>query len=201
LPGSPGKDLFVVIVVDIGRKEDIPLAFTKKEKNEMLAQYQRWLEESQAVFMMSYSHMKMKDIDALRAKAREAGGQAHVVKNTLMELALKDAGIDEPMVGSTLVGFALQDAPALAKVFSEATKSDVFELKLGFLEKRKISPNQIKDLADLPPLPVMRARILGAINAPASQLARTLAEPGRRVAAVVKAYSEKDAAAVEAPAA
>jgi large subunit ribosomal protein L10 len=69
------------------------LAFTKKEKDEMLAQYQKWFEESQAVFMMSYSNMKMKDIDALRAKAREAGGQAHVVKNTLMELALKNTGV------------------------------------------------------------------------------------------------------------
>jgi large subunit ribosomal protein L10 len=48
----------------------------------------------------------------------------------------------------------------------------------------------------------MRARILGAINAPASQLARTLAEPGRSLAAVIKAYADKDSAAqAEAPAA
>jgi large subunit ribosomal protein L10 len=177
------------------------LAFTKKEKDEMLAQYQKWFEDSQAVFLMSYSNMKMKDIDNLRAKAREAGGQAHVVKNTLMELALKNVGLDEPMTGSTLVGFALQDAPALAKVFTDATKSDVFDLKLGFLEKSKISPSQIQELADLPPLPVMRARILGAINAPASQLARTLAEPGRMIAAVIKAYADKDSVAAEAQAA
>jgi large subunit ribosomal protein L10 len=179
------------------------LAFTKKEKDEMLAQYQKWLEESQAVFMLSYGSMKMKDIDNLRAKVREVGGQAHVVKNTLMEIALKNTGVDEPMVGSTLVGFALQDAPALAKVFSDATnKSEIFKLKLGFLNKQLISPGQIKDLADLPPLPVMRARILGAINAPASQLARTLAEPGRSLAAVIKAYADKDSAAqAESPAA
>jgi large subunit ribosomal protein L10 len=174
------------------------LAFTKKEKDEMLAQYQKWFEESQAVFMMSYSNMRMKDIDALRAKAREVGGQAHVVKNTLMELALKNIGLDEPLTGSTLVGFALEDAPALAKVFTDATKSDIFDLKLGYLEKQKISPSQIQELADLPPLPVMRARVLGAINAPASQLARTLAEPARLIAAVLKAYSEKDAVTAEA---
>jgi large subunit ribosomal protein L10 len=177
------------------------LAFTKKEKDEMLAQYQKWLEESQAIFMLSYNNMKMKDIDNLRVKVREVGGQAHVVKNTLMELALKNSGIDEPMLGSTLVGFALQDAPALAKVFTDATKSDVFELKLGFLDNKMITPAQIKELADLPPLPVMRARILGAINAPASQLARTLAEPGRQIAAVIKAFSERDGAAAEPQAA
>jgi large subunit ribosomal protein L10 len=184
-----------MMVGDFQGKEDIALAFTKKEKDEMLAQYQRWLQDSQAVFMLSYSNMKMKDIDSLRAKVREAGGQAHVVKNTLMEIVFKNVGIDEPMVGSTLVGFALQDAPALAKVFAEASKSDVFQLKLGFMGRQKISAEQIKALAELPPLPVMRARILGAINAPASQLARTLAEPGRQIAAVLKAFAERDAAA------
>jgi large subunit ribosomal protein L10 len=58
-----------------------------------------------------------------------------------------------------------------------------------------ISPDQIKALADLPPLPVMRAMLLGTILAPASKLVRTLAEPGRSIAAVVKAYADKDSAA------
>ena len=56
------------------------------------------------------------------------------------------------------------------------------------------SADEIKMLADLPPLPVMRARILGILNAPASKLVRTLAEPARQIAAVVKAYSEQGAA-------
>jgi len=45
-------------------------------------------------------------------------------------------------------------------------------------------------LAELPPLPVMRATLLGTIMAPASKLVRTIAEPARGLAAVVKAYSE-----------
>jgi large subunit ribosomal protein L10 len=57
-----------------------------------------------------------------------------------------------------------------------------------------MSAAEVRALADLPPLPVMRATLLSTILAPASQLARTLAEPGRQVAAVMKAYSERDAA-------
>jgi len=49
----------------------------------------------------------------------------------------------------------------------------------------------VKALADLPPLPVMQATLLGVISAPATKLVRTLAEPARSMAAVVKAYSEK----------
>ena len=66
------------------------------------------------------------------------------------------------LTGTTLMGFAFGDAPALAKVFSEATaKSEVFKLKGGFLDKRQISNADVKALADLPPLPVMRATLLG----------------------------------------
>jgi large subunit ribosomal protein L10 len=42
---------------------------------------------------------------------------------------------------------------------------------------------------------VLRARLLGTLLAPASKLVRTLAEPGRQLAAVVKAYADREAAA------
>ena len=55
-----------------------------------------------------------------------------------------------------------------------------------------ISPTKVQALADLPPLEVMRARLLGTILAPASQLVRTLAEPARGLAAVVQALIYKN---------
>ncbi len=60
------------------------MAFSKKHKVEMQAQYASWLEQSQAVFAVSYTSMTVKEIETLRAKARDAGGELHVVKNTLM---------------------------------------------------------------------------------------------------------------------
>ena len=53
------------------------------------------------------------------------------------------------------------------------------------------------NLPELPPLPVVRAQLLGVLQAPASKLVRTIAEPARSLAAVFRAYSEKE----EAPAA
>ncbi|MFZ6019926.1 MAG: 50S ribosomal protein L10 [Chloroflexota bacterium] len=173
------------------------MAFTKQHKNKMVAQYVEWLRQSQGVFVLNYSKMTMKEIDTLRAKAREAGAELHVVKNTLMKLALDEVGIQDKAVfdGASLVGFAFSDAPALAKVLSDATaKSEIFAIKGGYLGNQPLSPAQVKALADLPPLPVMRAMLLGTISAPATKLVRTIAEPARGLAAVIKAYSEKGAA-------
>ena len=173
------------------------MAFTKEQKAKILAQYDEWISQSQALYLLTYNHMTMKQIDELRAKAREVGGELHVTKNTLFKLALEKAGYTglEVLDGSILTAFAFEDAPGLAKVVKEATKKEeVFALKSGFLEKQTVSAAEITALAELPPLPVMRATLLGTLLAPASKLVRTLAEPARQVAAVVKAYSEKEGA-------
>jgi large subunit ribosomal protein L10 len=172
------------------------LAFTKKKKDEMIDLYEQWLADSQAILMVEYKHMTMKEVDSLRVKVRETGSRAHVVKNTLWMRALDKHGIQhDELTGTTLVGVATGDVAALAKVFTEAARgSEVFKLKGGYMDKRQLSSQEVSKLAELPPLPVMRARLLGLLQTPAGQLVRTLAEPARRLAAVTKAYSEKAAA-------
>lgn len=160
----------------------------------MTAQYKKWLDSSQAVFVLTYVKMNMKENDAFRAKVRETGGEAHLVKNTLFNLALTAKGfpVSSYFEKTSLVGFAFSDVAELAKVFSEATKgSETIKVKGGYLGKELLTDKQVKLLAELPPLPVMRAMLLGVISAPATKLVRTLAEPARSMAAVVKAYSEK----------
>ncbi len=172
------------------------MAFTKKEKEQLLAQYAKWVESSQGVFALSYSKMSMNDINILRAKAREVGGELHVTKNTLLTRVLRDHGYSDISIleGTSLTAMAFTDAAALAKVLSDATaKSEIFAIKGGFMDGQALKPAQVKALAELPPLPVMRARLLGVICAPATQFVRTLVEPARGLAAVVKAFSEKEA--------
>ncbi|HTX78888.1 MAG TPA: 50S ribosomal protein L10 [Longilinea sp.] len=173
------------------------MAFSKEKKSNLQAQYQDLLKNSQAVFVIGYNGMTMKDIDALRAKLREIGGELHVVKNTLAMRALKEAGMPETdyFVGTSLMGFAFNDPPAIAKILDEAvSKAEIFTVKGGYLGTEVLNAKQVKALASLPPLPVMRARLLGLLQTPATQLVRTLAEPGRRVAFVIKAHSEQQPA-------
>lgn len=172
------------------------MAFTKQEKSELIAQYTRWVESSQGIFAISYTKMNMKDINTLRAKAREIGAELHVAKNTLMSRVMTEHGYKDTSLleGSTLLALGFSDAAALAKVLSDATaKSEIFAIKGGFVDGHVLQPAQVKALAELPPLPVMRAQLLGVISAPASKLVRTLVEPARGLAAVVKAFSEKGA--------
>ncbi len=174
------------------------LAISKERKTELIAHYVSWLTQNKGVILAEYTGMTMKDLDELRRRAREVGGEFHVMKNTLGKIAFKQANLPLPekfLVGSTGIAFCPQDVPSLAKVLDEFTRvSEVFKIKGGYLDGQPISAEEVVTLASLPPLPVMRARLLGVLLAPASQLARTLAEPGRQIAAVLRAYAERDAA-------
>jgi large subunit ribosomal protein L10 len=176
---------------------EITLAITKERKEQLIAQYSQWVEQSKGVVVTEYMGLTMKDFDALRAKIREVGGEFHVVKNTLMLRALEQTGMSVPagdLEKSSAVAFAFSDAPAVAKIMTDfARTSEFVKVKSGYLDKQHLSAEAVKALADLPPLPVMRAQLLGTILAPASKLVRTLAEPGRMIAAVIKAYAEPEA--------
>lgn len=170
------------------------MAFTKEQKKAILAKYEELLGKSHAVFMMEYGKVPSKDISALRTKVHEVGGELHITKNTLLRIALKNAGMkaDAKFEGTTLCGFAFDDIPGVAKIFKDNVKDPtIFKIKGGYLDKATISEKQIIALAELPPLPVVRAQLLGVISAPATKMVRTLAEPARQVAAVVKAYSDQ----------
>ena len=173
------------------------MAKSKAQKETMLSQYVEWVSKSQAVVLVEYSGLKMSNLDVIRSKVREAGGEFHIVKNTLAKLALEKAGFKVPedyAEKSTAIGFAFSDPAGFAKALTEATKGlEAVKIKGGFMGAVTLKPAEVKALASLPPLPVMRAQLLGILQAPAGKLVRILAEPGRQVAYVLRAYSEKAA--------
>ncbi len=175
------------------------MALTKERKNEILADYQDWLKRSEAVILVEYTGVKMKDLDGIRAKVRDSGGEFHILKNTLARRAFTAGGLkfpDEYLVKSTAVSFAFTDPAATAKALADATKGSEFvKLKGGYMSGQILNAQQVKALAELPPLPVMRARFLGVLQAPAGKFMRTIVEPARGLAAVLRAYSEKAPAA------
>jgi large subunit ribosomal protein L10 len=177
------------------------LAVTKERKKEIVATYQDWLGNSQAVFLAEYTGLTMKDLDTLRSKVREIGGEFHVIKNTLGKIAFEESGYEVPedlFLGSTAAGFAFDDAPAMAKALDEFSKTaSALKIKAGYLDQSLVTAEQIKALAELPPLPVVHATLLGTIMAPATQLARLLAEPARQIASLMQAYADTEPSAAE----
>jgi large subunit ribosomal protein L10 len=195
LPGNlSGKDFL--------RKEVNTLAISKQHKEEVINQYTEWLDKSQAVILVQYTGITMKEFDNIRAKVRENGGEFHVLKNTLAKKAFESREISFPegiFEKSTAAVFAFGDVAGTVKALSDATRSIEFvKVKAGLMDKQSLSAAQVKSLASLPPLPIIRAQLLGVLQAPAAKLVRTLAEPARQVASVIKAYSDKNAASVAA---
>ncbi|MDP2778312.1 MAG: 50S ribosomal protein L10 [Anaerolineales bacterium] len=175
------------------------MAISKQRKEEVQAQYADWIKRSEAVILVEYTGATMKSINSIRAKVRESGGEFHIVKNTLVRRVFAESGMELPqdyLVKSTAISFAFTDPASTAKALTDATKGNEFvKVKGGLMGGKALNASQVKALSDLPPLPVMRATLLGVLQAPAGKLVRTLAEPARGLAAVIKARSESVQAA------
>ncbi len=169
------------------------MALSKERKEEALTQYKTWLETSEAVVLAEYIGLSMPEMDELRSKVREAGGEFHVIKNTIGKRAFEAVDFEAPaeyFLGSTALGIAFEDPPGVAKAIIDFSKiHDVIKIKGGFLSGNHMKAEEIIAMAELPPLPIMRGQLLGVISAPASKLARLLSEPGRSLAQVIKAHA------------
>jgi large subunit ribosomal protein L10 len=183
------------------------LAITKERKVELLEEYKALIEKSQGLVLIEYRGISMKGLDPLRRKIRDASGELHIVKNTLARKMLTDLGRPAPeelFTQTTAVAFAFTDPPAVAKALTAlARESEFVKVKGALLGDNVLNAKDVEALADLPPLPVIRAQLLGLISTPASRLAGVVASGVRQVVNVVKAYADKDASAggAEVPAA
>jgi large subunit ribosomal protein L10 len=176
------------------------LAISKERKEELIKTYDELIGKSNGMVLISYRGLTMKGMDPLRSKLRDAKGELHVVKNTLAQRALTAAGRPVPpelLTQSTAIGFAFGDVAGVAKALSAyAKESEFVSIKGGLLGDRILTSADVEALAELPPLPIVRAQLLGLLTTPASRLAGVVASGVRQIVNVVKAYSEK---AGEAP--
>jgi large subunit ribosomal protein L10 len=178
------------------------LAITRAKKEELLQKYVEQLKRSEAVIITEYRGLTVSDLQQLRRKVREANGSFIVVKNTLAARALTEVGLPAPekmLAGPVGLGFCGNNIPGVAKAVTEFVKGhERLIIKGGVLGNRVIDAEGVKSLAKLPSLEVMRAQLLGLINAPASQLVGVLSGGVRQLVNVVNAYAEKGNAPAEA---
>ena len=175
------------------------MALTPEQKKERVAEYVTLLKKSQGIILADFGGLAMPGINSLRNRVRESQGEVHVVKNSLAAIALREAGLSattEKITGSTLMAFGLVDVVGVAKAVVDTSKeSEFLKIKGGLLNGKPLTTAEVKALAALPPLPVIRARLAGVLKAPATKVAATIAAPARNVVGVFKAYSQKTASA------
>ena len=172
------------------------MALSKKKKEELVAEYVDLLEQSEAIFLTQYTGLNVKKLQQLRSEARKAEGTYRVTKNTLLLLALEETGKPAPaelLTGQLATGFALQEAPSLAKVLTEFAKNEeLFAIKGGIMGDELLTIEQVEALANLPTMDELRAMILSLIQGPARNIASTVAGGVRQMVNVLDAYAKSE---------
>jgi large subunit ribosomal protein L10 len=169
----------------------------RAEKKFLTSEYVARLNASPFFIVVGYTGLKVAHLSELRKRLSQAGAEVHVVKNSVFGVAAKEAGIGElngSLAGQLAVVTGKKDISAAAKAVKNfAAEFDKLKLKFGYLNNQRLDEASILALADLPSIDVLRAKLLGLFNAPATKLATLINTPAIQLAQVIKAKSEKAA--------
>ena len=167
----------------------------RAEKKLLTNEYVARLNASPFFIVVGYTGLKVAHLSELRKRLTKAGAEIHVVKNTVFSVAAKEAGIGElngSLAGQLAVVTGKKDISTAAKVLKNfAAEFDKLKLKFGYLNNQRIEVASIVALADLPSLDVLRGKLLGLLNAPATKLVTLINTPATMLAQVIKAKAEK----------
>lgn len=165
----------------------------RTQKEQVVAELAKQLGESETLMVADYRGLTMPEIDELRSRLLEAGARFRVVKNTLTKLAAEQAGTTDVLQlidGPTAIAFldAEGDPVAVAKVLNEVARAhDVLVIRGGVLEGTIVGEDEIKRLATLPPVDVLRAQLAGVVFAPLTTVVGLFTAPLRDLVGVIDA--------------
>ena len=169
----------------------------RSQKADLVAELKDVFTETSVVVVTRNLGLSVAQSTEQRLKMRDAGAQFKVAKNRLALIALdgtRYSPIGDLLKGPTALATST-DPVAAAKVAVDFAKTtDKFEIVGGAMGETYLDAAGIKALAELPSLDELRATIVGLVQAPASKIARTFAEPGAQLARIFQAYATKEAA-------
>ena len=154
------------------------------------------ISESDYVYFISYVGLTVKELTELRSQLCDAGDQVHILKNTLIRKAGEKLGLEAfasiELKQDTALVCGKGDAGAAAKVIVEfGKKIDKVSPKGGFFEGAALTVSEVKDIASLPPKPVLQAQLLSVLQGPSRQLVTLLNAKAATILNVLNAYKEK----------
>ncbi len=169
-----------------------------EQKKALVADLSEKLKNSCTGVIVDYKGISVADDTKLRKELREAGVTYTVVKNTLLGLAAKEAGIegvDEVLSGTTAIALSESDYVAAARILSKyAEDHENFKLKLGFLDGKVIPVSEVEALAKLPSREELVAKALGGLNAPITGFVGVLNANLRGLVCALNAIAEQKGA-------
>ncbi|MDR0398811.1 MAG: 50S ribosomal protein L10 [Endomicrobium sp.] len=149
------------------------------------------------MILTEYHGLTVEEISELRSKLRSFNSEYAVVKNTLSEIALKEAGIEagNNFSGPTALVIENGDILSPAKAVMDFAKThEKLKIRAGYLEGKFVDAAVIEQLSKLPSREVLIAKMLCSINAPISGFVNVLVANIRGLVTVLGAISKKQAA-------
>ena len=136
------------------------------------------LKQAKSLIFADYSGLKVNQINKLRQEIKKAGGEFEVIKNTLIQLALKNSQltIDNSQPAGPTAGLWLysDDLTPLKTLMAFIKKNELPKIKFGLWDKTVIDSEKIIQLANLPSIEELRAKFIGSLKSPLYRLTTNL---------------------------
>lgn len=169
----------------------------RQEKTAVVDAFQDKFRTATMAVVTDYRGLSVDKMTRLRCDVREAAGEYKIAKNNLVRLAIRDTAyqaLEDFLTGPNGWVFAYDDPVGLSRALVKfADQNDQLTIKGAVLDGELLQPAQVKGLATLPSLPELQAQVLSLMQAPATQLLRTIQEPGSRLVRLIDALKENKA--------
>ena len=163
----------------------------RRNKERVVQELVERLRSSDTLIVADYRGLSMSEIDDVRTKLLAHGARFSVVKNTLTRRAAEEAGVELAglLDGPTAIAFVQEgDMVAVAKTLSDTARATrVLTIKGGILQGQTMTAEQVRDLASLPPVEILKGQTLGVIVAPLHAFVGLVGAPLRDLVGVMDA--------------
>jgi large subunit ribosomal protein L10 len=168
----------------------------RPEKVEQVAQLTTKLQHAKVAVLTDYRGLTVSQMEDLRSRLRAAGVEYRVIKNTLARRAAVEAGhadFQQSLKGPIAIAFGYDELGIPPKLLNEFARSTRLKLDIvgALVEGRVVSPEQVRQLADLPPREVLLAQLLGMLQSPIALLVGTMQAPVQQLVGLLEAYKNK----------
>ena len=168
----------------------------KEQKAEQVDLLTEKLKNAKVAVLTDYRGLTVAQIQDLRGKLRGGSVEYRVVKNTLARRAAEAAGVkalESELEGPVAIAFGYDDLSTPPKLINDWVRATRLKLDIkgGLVEGRVFSPDQVKQLADLPSRDTLLSQLAGTIQSPMAQLAGALQTPLSMLAGALESYQKK----------
>lgn len=173
------------------------MALSLEQKKAVVEEVAEVARSAHSAVAAEYRGLTVTEMTELREKAKQSGVYLRVVRNTLARRAVEGTEfecVQGRLRGPLVLAFSRDEPGAAARVLRDYAKSNQ-KLVVSFVafDGKAMDAPAIEQLASLPSRNEALSMLMSALLAPATKLARTIAEPHAGLVRVVDAMRNAQA--------